>query len=380
VVGLVGWEGLGISSFYLVAFRRSRSALSGALITIITNRLGDIFYFLALASCLLGSSPALTLDALLVAAITKSRQYPFSSWLPAAIAAPTPVSSLVHSSTLVTAGVFILLRMGISGYTILAAVGAATMVGGGLVAWCGQDAKKIVALSTLSQLGLIVYTLATCSELLTINHLLTHAYFKSLLFMCVGVLIHRCYGRQESRLSSDSVSPRGRLVVGLTAVLRIRGLVATTGGGSKHIVLDRLGSQGSFFTFVFFLAGAVFTVLYRAKLLRSMRGYRSGSAACGASGVAAPGVFPLVVRFFSGMLYHLVSYTTPQVGQVHMPMSPFFVVLVVVLVWVGGSYRREASSYLWVGFAASAGSFRVVRVAGGSTPTTDKPPAFVFSG
>ena len=134
VVGLVGWEGLGISSFYLVAFRRSRSGISGALITMITNRLGDIFYFLALASCWFGSGPLFPLLALLVAAATKRRQYPFRSWLPAAIAAPTPVSSLVHSSTLVTAGIYILLRMGISGFTALAVLGAVTMVGGGIVA------------------------------------------------------------------------------------------------------------------------------------------------------------------------------------------------------------------------------------------------------
>jgi len=79
VVGLVGWEGLGISSFYLVAFGRSRSGISGALITMITNRLGDIFYFLALASCILGPGPGFALVGLLVAAATKSRQYPFSS-------------------------------------------------------------------------------------------------------------------------------------------------------------------------------------------------------------------------------------------------------------------------------------------------------------
>ena len=79
VVGLVGWEGLGISSFYLVAFSRSRSSISGALITMVTNRLGDIFYFFALAFCILGPGPLPALMALLVAAATKSRQYPFSS-------------------------------------------------------------------------------------------------------------------------------------------------------------------------------------------------------------------------------------------------------------------------------------------------------------
>ena len=371
---------MGISRFYLVAFGRSRSGISGALITMITNRLGDIFYFLALASCVLGSGPGIVLVALLVAAATKSRQYPFSSWLPAAIAAPTPVSSLVHSSTLVTAGIYILLRMGISGFTSLAVLGVITIVGGGLVAWYGQDAKKIVALSTLSQLGLIVYTLASCSELLTINHLLTHAYFKSLLFMCVGVLIHRCYGSQESRLSSDNVSPRGRVVVGLSAVLRIRGLVSTTGAGSKHQILDRFGSNGSLVPLVLFVIGSALTVLYRAKLVRSLCGYRVGYTSSGVRRVGAPGVAPLVAGFLGGMTYYFVSYMSSGAGHAHILGSPFFLVLVSVLLLSGGMIRRKIRRYLWPGFASGAGSFSFVGGTGGSSPTTDKPPAFLFSG
>merc|ERR1711990_447077 len=164
------------SRFFLVAFRRSRSSLSGSYITMVTNRIGDIGYLMAI--CYL---------AVLLAAATKSSQYPFSSWLPAAMAAPTPVSRLVHSSTLVTAGIFIILRLGFGGFTILSLIGLITMVGGGLVALLGQDAKKIVALSTLSQLGLITYSLSSCSEVLTLFHLLVHAYFKRLLFICVGV-------------------------------------------------------------------------------------------------------------------------------------------------------------------------------------------------
>lgn len=270
--------------------------------------------------------------------------------------------------------------MGISGFTSLAVLGVITIVGGGLVAWYGQDAKKIVALSTLSQLGLIVYTLASCSELLTINHLLTHAYFKSLLFMCVGVLIHSCYGSQESRLSSDNVSPRGRVVVGLSAVLRIRGLVATTGAGSKHQILDRFGSHGSFVPLTLFVVGSALTVLYRAKLVRSLCGYRTSYTSCGARRVGAPGVFPLVAGFLGGMAYYLVSYMSSSAGHTHILGSPFFLVLVSVLLLSGGMIRRKIRRYLWPGFASGVGSFSFVGGTGGSSPATDKPPAFLFSG
>merc|ERR1719474_1215251 len=142
VVGLVGWEGLGISRFFLVAFRRSRSSLSGANITIITNRIGDIGYLLAIRYIWQTGYSAVWCVSLLLAALTKRSQYPFSSWLPAAMAAPTPVSRLVHSSTLVTAGIFLLLRHGFAGFTLLSLVGSLTMVGGGIVALLGQDAKK----------------------------------------------------------------------------------------------------------------------------------------------------------------------------------------------------------------------------------------------
>ena len=266
-----------------------------------------------------------------------------------------------------------------SGFTALAVLGVITMVGGGIVAWYGQDAKKIVALSTLSQLGLIVYTLASCSELLTINHLLTHAYFKSLLFICVGVLIHRCYGRQESRISSDNVSPRGSVIVGLSAVLSIRGLVATTGAGSKHQILDRFGSHGSLVPFLLFVVGSAFTVLYSAKLIRSLCGYRLGYTAGGVRSVSSPGVAPLVVGFLGGITYYLVSYISSGVGHTHLMSSPFFLVLVSVLLLSGGVARRRVRRFLWPGFASGAGSFGFVGGVGGSIPATDKPPAFAFS-
>jgi len=338
VVGLVGWEGLGISRFYLVSFTRSRSRISGALITIITNRTGDIGYFIALATYILGRGIWLPFLILLLASTTKSSQYPFRSWLPAAIAAPTPVSRLVHSSTLVTAGIYLILRIGMGGFVSLAVLGVVTMVGGGFVAWRGQDAKKIVALSTLSQLGLIVYTLAVCSELLAFNHLLTHAYFKRLLFICVGVLIHRCFGSQERRLSSDGVSPRGSVVIGAASVLRMMGLVATTGGGSKHVIIDSLGTWGGFISFGLFVVGSGLTILYSTKLLRSLGGYRVGYSATGASAVGSPGVGPLVVSLLVGVLFYFMSRLIIGANYIHHMSSPFFVCLIAsFILWGSGS-------------------------------------------
>merc|ERR1739844_605036 len=109
-VGLVGWEGLGFSSFFLVGYTRTRTSIRGANVTMITNRLGDIGLLVAVGRYVGGSLRLGCLFGLVMAALTKSAQVPFRAWLPAAMAAPTPVSALVHSRTLVTAGVYLMVR------------------------------------------------------------------------------------------------------------------------------------------------------------------------------------------------------------------------------------------------------------------------------
>ena len=113
---LIGWDGLGITSFLLVIYYKNRKSLGRSIITALTNRAGDAFLLILLGlSLYTAGGPHLCLVLLLLTAMTKRAQYPFSRWLPAAMAAPTPVSALVHSSTLVTAGVYLLLRFNSGG-------------------------------------------------------------------------------------------------------------------------------------------------------------------------------------------------------------------------------------------------------------------------
>ena len=148
---------------------------------------------------------------MVLAAITKRAQIPFSAWLPAAMAAPTPVSALVHSSTLVTAGVYLLVRFsaaidGSLTQTVLLLLSSLTIFMAGLGANFEYDLKKIIALSTLRQLGVIMRILSLGYPNLAFFHLLRHALFKALLFMCAGAVIHNIKDYQDIRAM-------GRLVV-----------------------------------------------------------------------------------------------------------------------------------------------------------------------
>ena len=158
---------------------------------------------------------------LIVAAFTKRAQVPFSAWLPAAMAAPTPVSSLVHSSTLVTAGVYLLIRFTAflkesGGYDYILPIGLATIVMAGASAMAETDMKKVVALSTLSQLGLMISTLGIGRVKLALFHLLTHAFFKALLFISVGHMIHMTDSYQDFRQTSNPAP-----LLGPTALFRL---------------------------------------------------------------------------------------------------------------------------------------------------------------
>merc|ERR1712002_1064479 len=274
---LVFWDLLGFSSFFLVIFYRSRSALSGGLLTGLTNRVGDCFFLVFFGTnCFVGSSSiSLTLFFLVLVALTKSAQVPFSSWLPAAIAAPTPVSSLVHSSTLVTAGVYLLYRFVQIESGLLVVAGIASTLIAGLGAFLEVDVKKIVALSTMSQLGLIFTSLGLGLKSLTFLHLNLHASSKALLFMSIGLLIHTNYGSQESRQLGSWVTSSYLIPFSVTvSCLSMCGMTCLRGWVSKDYILSGFYSTShSNFVLRAFLAGILLTVCYSSRLVWSWRGH-----------------------------------------------------------------------------------------------------------
>nr|QYK91403.1 NADH dehydrogenase subunit 5 [Haemadipsa tianmushana] len=215
---LLGWDGLGIISFVLVIYYMNNKSLSAGFITAFTNRIGDILLLLSIGLTIYISNWIIInmwymdiyefkyqIMFILVASMTKSAQLPFSSWLPAAMAAPTPVSALVHSSTLVTAGVFLVLRFYLFlsknnyFFLMMMLISILTLYMAGISASMEWDMKKIIALSTLSQLGLMMFMVSMMVPDIAYMHMVIHAMFKALLFICAGTLISNYIHSQDLR-------------------------------------------------------------------------------------------------------------------------------------------------------------------------------------
>ena len=253
---LLGWDGLGLTSFLLVIYYQNAKSLGAGIITALTNRIGDALIVVGivwmfnqghwLVTCRWAEKMGLWIVIfVLVASMTKSAQVPFSSWLPAAMAAPTPVSALVHSSTLVTAGVFLLFRF----FPLLSSFPAfcptllffatLTSVIAGMSAMTECDIKKIIALSTLRQLGVIIVGLGLAAPFFAFFHLVTHALFKALLFICAGSLIHLHSHSQDLRFMGNLV--RQCPLIGssmMVSNLALCGAPFLAGFYSKDLILE----------------------------------------------------------------------------------------------------------------------------------------------
>nr|YP_011002159.1 NADH dehydrogenase subunit 5 [Profenusa thomsoni]WPN89811.1 NADH dehydrogenase subunit 5 [Profenusa thomsoni] len=286
---LLGWDGLGLVSYCLVIYYQNVKSFNAGMLTVLSNRIGDVFLLMSISLMMsLGSwnyifylnksfSIEMTyiLIFILMASFTKSAQIPFSSWLPAAMAAPTPVSSLVHSSTLVTAGVYLLIRFHklfndneilMKLFLLLSIL---TMFMSGLNANFENDLKKIIALSTLSQLGLMMSILFLGLSDLAFFHLLTHALFKALLFMCAGVFIHNLMNFQDIRYMGclSFQMPYISLCFNI-ANLSLCGFPFLAGFYSKDLILELMFMMNyNFFIFVLFFLSTLMTVSYTFRLI-----------------------------------------------------------------------------------------------------------------
>nr|YP_010389742.1 NADH dehydrogenase subunit 5 [Issikiopteryx taipingensis]UPU95809.1 NADH dehydrogenase subunit 5 [Issikiopteryx taipingensis] len=285
---LLGWDGLGLVSYCLVIYYQNFKSYNAGMLTALSNRIGDVCILMVITWMLNYGSwnylfymefmkNDLIMNVIsgmvILAAMTKSAQIPFSSWLPAAMAAPTPVSALVHSSTLVTAGVYLLIRfnlllMNSMFMKMLLLLAGVTMIMAGISANYEYDLKKIIALSTLSQLGLMMSILSMGMPNLAFFHLLTHAMFKALLFMCAGMVIHLMNDNQDIRFMGglSNYIPLTCLCFNISN-LALCGMPFLAGFYSKDLILEVVSmSNLNVYVYMLYYISTGFTMFYTMRL------------------------------------------------------------------------------------------------------------------
>ena len=283
---LLGWDGLGVTSYLLVIFYQRNKSYNAGIITAITNRIGDVGLLISISILIfLGSWNFIYINfyrnnfsnflifLIIISACTKRAQIPFSAWLPAAIAAPTPVSSLVHSSTLVTAGVYLLIRINIIIIEInirkyLFLLGILTIVIAGITALIEIDIKKIIALSTLRQLGIMMIVLGIGNPILSFFHLISHAFFKAMLFICAGIIIHNIKDYQDIRkIGFSYINIHFCISIIIIANISLCGLPFLRGFYSKDFIIEIILIKGKNIFFLFLIIfGTILTVIYSCRL------------------------------------------------------------------------------------------------------------------
>jgi NADH-quinone oxidoreductase subunit L len=294
VVMFVGWEGVGLCSYLLIGFWfKNTSYNAAARKAFVMNRIGDLGFLLGMLLLFvhlgsleysqvfssvkgtLSGDPIITAATMLlfIGAMGKSAQIPLYTWLPDAMAGPTPVSALIHAATMVTAGIYMVARsnaifvLAPDTMHIIAFVGIATALLGAVIGLAQNDIKKVLAYSTVSQLGLMFVALGVGAFTAGVFHVLTHAFFKACLFLGAGSVIHAMSGEQDIRSMGGlkKALPITHATF-LLATLAICGIFPFAGFFSKDEILAHAFSSNSKMLWILGLTGSVLTAFYMFRL------------------------------------------------------------------------------------------------------------------
>ena len=296
----IGWEGVGLASYLLIGFWHSKaSAISANLKAFLVNRIGDLFFIIGVViifsifnsfnfsvifdeiNYLKDPNDLANLELaclfLFIGAMAKSAQIPLHIWLPDSMEGPTPISALIHAATMVTAGIFLIIRLSpiyeVSTYTMdtILIIGAITSLLLGIVGIYQNDIKKVIAYSTISQLGYMICILGAGFYAASFFHLFTHAFFKALLFLSAGAVIISMHHEQDIRKMGNL---RAYLPITykcfLIGTLCLVGFPLTSGFFSKDLILISLYNDDNFlslFSYVILVIGTFVTSMYSFRLL-----------------------------------------------------------------------------------------------------------------
>jgi len=301
----IGWEGVGLVSYLLIGFfYKKQSAIKANLKAFLVNRIGDMFFILGIVMVYAAfdsfdyKTIFLNLNKidlenleiyfglsyidfsclfLFIGAMAKSAQIPLHVWLPDSMEGPTPISALIHAATMVTAGIFMVGRLSplyaLTEFTadFILLVGASTALFIGAIAIFENDIKKVIAYSTISQLGYMVAALGINAYTVSFFHLYTHAFFKALLFLCAGSIIMSLHHNQDIRKMGGLKSKLPITYVSfMIGTLCIIGFPLTSGFFSKDLLLEVMlyeNSSISFVAYLMLLLAALVTTIYSLRLL-----------------------------------------------------------------------------------------------------------------
>ena len=364
----VFWELVGFSSYLLIAhYFSTDEAAQASKKAFIVNRVGDFGFLIGIVltywtfqtvnlqelKSLVGFDPSLVSTALCLALacgfIGKSAQFPLHVWLPDAMAGPTPVSALIHAATMVAAGIYLLFRIDFmftaDALSLLATLGAAMGLFAGFCALGQRDIKKILAYSTLSQLGYMAAAFGLGMPGIALFHLMTHAFFKALMFLGSGSVIHACHHEQD--IFNYGGLRKKMPLTGLTflvGVLAISGVTFLSGYFSKDAIL--LGAYNSnMIVFVLLYAGAILTSLYMFRLyLLTFEGDARSNSSKKATESSVLMTGPLLVLAFLSVVggYHalfpdsIVGVLLEDITRVSEMPNHMWMIVLGTLAWVIG--------------------------------------------
>nr|QPB46184.1 NADH dehydrogenase subunit 5 [Bemisia tabaci] len=253
---VMGWEGLGMTSFILIMYYQNKKSMMSSMYTMMMNRVGDITLFMSMMILMNSNSwmfmstqylnhSLMWISLILTSMFSKSAQIPFSSWLTEAMAAPTPVSALVHSSTLVTAGVYLMIRfkssiMSLNMEQVVMTVSMMTLTMASMNSLSEMDMKKLVALSTLSQISIMFISISVNLYSLAFFHMIMHATFKALIFLCSSTFISVTNTQDLRKISSTSLSLITTKISFNTASMTLCALPFLASFYSKEVIMEMI--------------------------------------------------------------------------------------------------------------------------------------------